>query len=128
LLIAEVFSREPLWNSQLPYAERSHNITSSLWQEIDNVLCKQEFLYKIGIKYMYKYINLNKFKFFIVYQFLGVQKGYSQKTFKSLRDRYVKLLAEESKSKRSGSAASNKIDWKYFTQLNFLRPTVEFRS
>ncbi|KYN29954.1 hypothetical protein ALC57_00592, partial [Trachymyrmex cornetzi] len=58
---------------------------------------------------------------------LGVQKGHSQKTFKSLRDRFLRLIAEEDKSKRSGSAASSTIDWKYFTQLNFLRPTVEYR-
>lgn len=95
LLIAEVFCREPLWNSQLPYAERSYNKTSIMWSEIDRIL--------------------------------DVQNGYSQKTFKSLRDRFVKLLAEENKSKRSGSAANSKIDWKYFNQLNFLRPTVEFR-
>lgn len=52
LLIDEVFSREPLWNSQLPYAQRSHNITSTLWKEIDIALGKQETLYKIGIKYI----------------------------------------------------------------------------
>ncbi|XP_071576158.1 uncharacterized protein [Temnothorax nylanderi] len=59
---------------------------------------------------------------------LGVQTGWSQKTFKSLRDRFVKLLTEETNSKRSGSATMNKTNWKYFTQLEFLRPSVEYRS
>jgi len=46
LLIAEVFCREPLWNSLLPYAERSHNITSILWHEIDRALGKQKLFTK----------------------------------------------------------------------------------
>ncbi|TGZ47173.1 uncharacterized protein [Temnothorax longispinosus] len=50
-----------------------------------------------------------------------------KKTFKTLRDRFVRLLDEESKSKRSGSAASNTVEWKYFSQLEFLRPSVEYR-
>ncbi|XP_070151829.1 uncharacterized protein [Polyergus mexicanus] len=63
LLISEVFCREPLWNSLIPYAERSFKITSALWVEVDIAL--------------------------------GVHNGSSQKIFKSLRDRYVRLLAEE---------------------------------
>ncbi|XP_071653615.1 uncharacterized protein [Temnothorax longispinosus] len=95
LLITEVFCREPLWNTLLPYSERHYKTTSALWNEVDVIL--------------------------------GVQDGYSQKTFKTLRDRFVRLLGEESKSKRSGSAASNTVEWKYFSQLEFLRPSVEYR-
>ncbi|XP_071572482.1 uncharacterized protein [Temnothorax nylanderi] len=96
LLIGEVFCREPLWNTSIPYARRGFKVTSELWQEVDIAL--------------------------------GVQTGWSQKTFKSLRDRFVKLLTEETNSKRSGSATMNKTNWKYFTQLEFLRPSVEYRS
>lgn len=42
LLIAEVFSRELLWNALLPYAERSFKITSALWHEVDIALSKQK--------------------------------------------------------------------------------------
>lgn len=42
LLIAEVFTREPLWNALLPYAERSFKVTSALWHEIDIALGKQK--------------------------------------------------------------------------------------
>lgn len=38
LLISEVFCREPLWNSLIPYAERSFKITSALWLEVDIAL------------------------------------------------------------------------------------------
>lgn len=40
LLISEVFCREALWNTLIPYAERSYKITSSLWNEIDIALGK----------------------------------------------------------------------------------------
>lgn len=38
LLISEVFRREPLWNSLIPYAERSFKITLALWLEVDIAL------------------------------------------------------------------------------------------
>jgi len=39
-LISEVFTREPLWNSKLPYKQRGLRDIKSLWSEVDACLGK----------------------------------------------------------------------------------------
>lgn len=39
-LIAEVFTRESLWNSTLPYKQRGPTDMKLLWSEIDSCLGK----------------------------------------------------------------------------------------
>jgi len=59
-LISEVFTREPLWNSKLPYKQRGPRDIKSLWSEIDVCLGKINIIklsfYSIYCKRISKYI------------------------------------------------------------------------
>jgi len=59
-LISEVFTREPLWNSKLPYKQRGPRDIKLLWSEIDACLGKVNIIkllsYSIYCKRISKYI------------------------------------------------------------------------
>ncbi|XP_012287469.1 uncharacterized protein LOC105703559 isoform X2 [Orussus abietinus] len=96
-LISEVFRREPLWNSKLPYKERGFKTTSVLWAEVDHILDKE------------KGTSQAKFKS-LRDRFLKLYAECNKKP-----------------KSGSAASALHKTTWKYYNQLLFLIPTIECR-
>ncbi|KYN15194.1 hypothetical protein ALC57_12584 [Trachymyrmex cornetzi] len=91
-LIEEVRKHEPLYNFRLPLSQRGRKQTKQLWQDISNELNGE------------------------------ISAEGAAKYWKSLRDTFMKIIAEERQP--SGSSRVRRKKWRFYDHMSFVRDTL----